>query len=63
MASKKPTAASRIEDAVDELNDTVKFLTDRIVGMHEIRSQQGERHAFILYRKMINDAIGTLEGR
>ncbi len=43
------------EEALDRIEELTKLLQDRISETHQIKGQQANRHAFILYRDELQD--------
>jgi hypothetical protein len=54
---------TEIEDFTDMSKDLVDLLTDRISELHhsKVNGGQHERHAFILYRKLLNELTAKIK--
>jgi len=49
------------QEAIDELEDLQKMLTDRISELHEVKGGQCARHAFVFYRDKIYSILKYFE--
>lgn len=52
-----------IIDAIEELDELEKLLTERISDMYEIKGMMQARHAYILYRQKVWNVRDILKKR
>jgi hypothetical protein len=51
----------KIDNALYELDELLKLLTERISDLHEVKGGMQARHAYVLYRKYVWDIIKILK--
>jgi len=52
--------ASKLDSALEILDDLAKLLDDRIVELHKAQGGQQARHAYIFYREKVWNAMSEL---
>lgn len=55
------TKDQQIQDALEELNELEKLLTERISDMYEIKGMMQARHAYIFYRQKVYNTRDILK--
>jgi hypothetical protein len=61
--TQKPIEPARVDvsDTIEELSDLSKMFDDRISDCYQVKGLQQARHAFILYRSVVWNAIKSLK--
>ena len=52
--------ASKLDSALELLDDLAKMMDDRIVELHKAQGGQQARHAYIFYREKVWNAMSEL---